>query len=315
MDALTRILNTLKLSSTFYYRTELTAPWGMTVPAQDNVARFHIVTRGQCYLRLEGEDEGVFLSNGDLVVIPYGASHSLTDSATTPAKMINEVLDEVSYPGEGPLVYGGDGAACCLVCGEFGFDELGTHPLLDHLPKLLYVSGGSSHNTQWLESALSFISHEALSNAPGSHAIINRLSEVMLIQVIRATIASSNERLPFLSAFADPRIDKVMSAIHANPVEDWTVEKLGRLAAMSRSSFSNLFTALVEMTPMKYIIFVRLQIASRLLIETTISISRIAEQVSYQSEAAFSQAFKKQYDHRPGEFRRVYGQRKNLGEH
>lgn len=158
---------------------------------------------------------------------------------------------------------------------------------------------------------LSFISHEALSNAPGSHAIINRLSEVMLIQVVRATIASSNDKLPFLSAFADPRIDTVMSAIHANPTEDWTVEKLGRLATMSRSSFSNLFTQLVEMTPMKYIIFVRLQMASRLLIETTMSISRIAQQIGYQSEAAFSQAFKKKFDHRPGEFRRVYNQQKS----
>ena len=247
------------------------------------------------------------------MVIPYGASHSLTDSASTPAKTVNEVLDEANYSGEGPLIYGGDGAACCLVCGEFGFNELGSHPLLDNLPKLLYVSGNNSHNTQWLESALSFISHEALNNAPGSHAIINRLSEVMLIQVIRATIGSSNDKLPFLSAFADPRIDTVMSAIHANPTEEWTVEKLGRLATMSRSSFSNLFRELVEMTPMKYIIFVRLQMASRLLIETTMSISRIAQQVSYQSEAAFSQAFKKQYDRRPGEFRRLFSQQKANG--
>ena len=147
MDVLTRILDTLKLSSTFYYRTELTAPWGMTVPAEDNVARFHIVTRGQCYLQLEGEEDGTFLSNGDLVVIPYGASHSLTDSASTPAKAVSKVLDEVNYSGEGPLVYGGDGATCCLVCGEFGFDELGTHLLLDNLPELLYVSVDNTHNT------------------------------------------------------------------------------------------------------------------------------------------------------------------------
>lgn len=308
MDALTRILNTLKLSSTFYYRTELTAPWGMNVPSQDNVARFHIVTQGQCYLQLEGESEGRYLSNGDLVVIPYGASHTLTDSAITPAKAASEVLDEVNYSGQGPLIYGGEGATCCLVCGEFNFDELGVHPLLDNLPKLMYVSGSSSHNTHWLESALSFISYESLNNAPGSHAIINRLSEVMLIQVIRATIESSDDTIPFLSAFADPRINKVMSSIHENPTQSWSVEQLGQIAAMSRSSFSKLFTSLVHMTPMKYIVFVRLQIASRLLTESSMTLSRIAEYIGYQSEAAFSQAFNKQFNLRPGEFRRRYEQ-------
>jgi AraC-like DNA-binding protein len=311
VDALTAILNTLKLSSNLYFRTELTAPWGMAVPSQENVARFHIVIRGQCWLRIEGEEEGMFISSGDLVVIPHGAAHSLTDSLETPAKPIDEVLSEASYTGEGPLVYGGNGAGCSLVCGEFKFDELGPHPLLDNLPKKLFVSGDNSYNTKWLESAMGFIAHEATKVEPGAYAIINRLSEIMLIQVIRATLAASNEPIPFLSAFTDARINSVLSAIHDNPAQDWSVEKLGQLANMSRSSFSNRFTKLVQMTPLQYIIFVRVQMASRMLIDTKVPLIMIAERVGYQSEAAFSQSFKKQFSLRPGEFRRQYGQIKD----
>jgi AraC-like DNA-binding protein len=308
VDALTAILNTLKLSSSLYFRTELTAPWGVEVPAKDSVARFHIVIRGQCYLQIDGEEEGMFISSGDLIVIPHGASHTLTDSPATPTRPLNDVLDEVAYEGKGPLIYGGSGVGCCLVCGEFNFDELGSHPLLNSLPKKLFVSGDSSYNTQWLDSAIGFIAHEAVNVEPGAHAIINRLSEIMLIQVIRATLATADEKIPFLSAFTDTRIDSVLSAIHENPADDWSVEKLGQLANMSRSSFSNRFTELVQMTPLQYIIFVRLQMASRMLIDTTMPLAVISECVGYQSEAAFSQSFKKQFDMRPGEFRRTYTQ-------
>ncbi len=306
MDALTNILNTLRLSSSLYFRTELTAPWGIEVPTKDKTARFHIVIRGQCWLQIDGEEEGMHMSNGDLVVIPHGASHKISDAPATTIRPLAEILEEVAYVGEGPLIYGGDGAGCCLVCGEFSFDDLGNHPLLENLPKKLHVPGDSSYNTQWLDSAIGFITHEATKLEPGAHAIIDRLSEIILIQVIRATLDATQDSIPFLSAFADARINKVLSAIHENPADDWSVESLGQLVNMSRSSFSNRFSELAQMTPLQYVIFVRLQKACHLLIETSMPLISVAESIGYQSEAAFSQAFKKQYDMRPGEFRRTH---------
>ena len=129
MDALTDILNTLRLSSSLYFRTELTAPWGIEVPSKAKVARFHIVIRGQCWLQVEG-DQGIHMSNGDLVVIPHGASHIISDAPTTDVLPLEDVLNEVAYEGLGPLVYGGDGPGCCLVCGELAFDDLGNHPVV-----------------------------------------------------------------------------------------------------------------------------------------------------------------------------------------
>ena len=304
MDVLTDILNTLRLSSSLYFRTELTSPWGITVPSSGNVARFHIVIRGQCWLQIDGQ-ESLHMSNGDLVVIPHGASHIIADAADTPPRPLQDVLDDVSYTGEGPLVYGGGGAGCCLVCGEFSFDDLGNHPLLRNLPAKMSITGDASYNTKWLDSAMGFIAHEAAQLEPGASAIIDRLSEIILIQVIRATVDAAEEELPFLSVITDKRMSRVLSAVHKNPANDWSVERLGKLVNMSRSSFSNRFTQLANMTPLQYVIFIRLQAASRLLVETRQSLLSIAEQIGYQSEAAFSEAFKKQYDLRPGEYRRA----------
>ncbi len=309
MDALTDILNSLKLNSSLYFRTELSAPWGVEVPRQGNVARFHIAIRGDCWLKVEGKEEGVHLANGDLAIVPHGASHFLTDKPSSQTKALDEVLNEVSYTGTGPLVYGGGGAGCCLVCGEFSFDSIGQHPLLQHLPSILFVPGDSSYNTQWLDSAIGFIAHEAASDQPGAHAIVDRLSEIILVQVIRATLSAAKEQnttLPFLSAFMDKKINKVLSAIHAKPENNWTVQELGELANMSRSSFANRFGELTNMSPLKYVLFVRLQKASSLLIETNLTVLSIAGVVGYHSEASFSQAFKRHYGIRPGEFRKKY---------
>jgi len=248
------------------------------------------------------------MSNGDLIVVPHGAAHVIADQASTDPQPLGAVLDEVAYEGQGPLVYGGGGAGCCLVCGEFEFDDLGDHPLLKNLPSRLHVAGDSSYNTQWLDSATGFIAHEVANSEPGASAIIDRLSEIILIQVIRATLASNDEPIPFLSLFADARINKVLSAIHADPSRDWSVERLGQLVNMSRSSFSNRFTELANITPLQYVIFVRLERACRLLLETNTALVTVADSIGYKSEAAFSQAFKKQYGMRPGEFRRTYSQ-------
>ncbi len=304
MDVLTEILNTLRLSSSLYFRTELTSPWGITVPASGNVARFHIVIRGECWLQIEGQDS-MHMSNGDLVIIPHGASHVIADSADTEPLPLQDVLDSVNYSGVGSLVYGGGGAGCCLVCGEFAFDDLGNHPLLKNLPARLGITGDTSYNTKWLDSALGFIAHEAAQLEPGANAIIDRLSEIILIQVIRATIDGADDDLPFLSVLTDQRMSRVLDAVHSDPANDWSVERLGKLVNMSRSSFSNRFTQLANMTPLQYVIFVRLQKASRLLVETRLSLLSIAEQIGYKSEAAFSEAFRKQFDQRPGEYRRA----------
>lgn len=304
MDLLTDILDTLRIEGSLYFRTELTSPWGVFVPAERSVARFHIVVRGQCVLRVEDQDDTISMANGDIAIIPHGAAHHISDNLDTPTRPLNEVLSEVRYTGTGPLVYGGGGFGCCLVCGQFKFEDEVYHPLLTYLPSILHVPGNESYNTTWLDSALGFIAQEAATEQPGAFAIVDRLSEIIFIQVIRTYINASKTRIPFIAALRDAQISQALREIHNRPDIYWKAEKLGHIVGMSRSAFFNRFSELVGMTPHRYLSFVRMQKAGHYLATTQKPLNVIAGAVGYTSEAAFSTAFKKHFGIRPGEYRK-----------
>jgi len=308
MDVLTDILDTMRFQGSLYFRTELTSPWSIFVPAKPGVARFHIVIRGQGWLQVEEQGKELSIANGDLAVVPHGAAHTILDDPTTPSRPLDEILSEVNYTGIGPLVYGGNGPGSCLVCGEFRFAGDVLHPLLANLPPVLHIPGTESYNKSWLDSAFGFIAHEAVSGQAGSLSIVNRLSEIIFIQVIRAFADASNGQVPFLAALSDPQISRALSEIHANPANGLTVEELGRTASMSRSAFSNRFSELVGMTPHQYHTFVRMQRAARFLVKTDDTLEAISDSVGYQSAAAFSTAFKNHFGIRPGEYRQKHQQ-------
>lgn len=307
MDVLTDILNSLRLSGCLYFRTELTAPWGIHVPRQENVARFHIVIRGDGWLQVDEQEEALPMANGDLVVIPHGAGHNIADAPATPSRPLDEVLDEVSYTGSGPLLYGGGGMGCSLVCGEFVFDQEVFNPLLDNLPPVLHIKGSESYNSRWLDSTMGFIAHEAATEQAGALAIIDRLAEIIFIQVVRAYVTSGDAKIPFLAALGDPQISQALSLIHAQPEHSWTVAELGEAIGMSRSAFSNLFGDLVGMTPYQYLTSVRMRKAAQQLRTTEDAVVLVSEAVGYESEAAFSNAFKQHFGVRPGAYRRRRG--------
>jgi len=305
MDVLTDILNSLRMKGHLYFRTELTAPWGIHVPSQDNVARFHIVIRGNGWIQVDGQDQPVPMANGDLLVIPHGAGHHISDVPETASRPLDEVLSEVDYTGQGALIYGGGGMGCSLVCGEFAFDSDTFHPLLDNLPPVLQVKGSESYNSRWLDSALGFIAHEAAHEETGALAIIDRLAEIIFIQVVRAYVNSTDSHIPFLAALGDPQISQALGLIHGNPAYNWTVAELGEAVAMSRSAFSKRFGELVGMSPYQYLVSVRMQKAAEHLRTTDDALALVAETIGYESEAAFSNAFKQHYGMRPGEYRRA----------
>lgn len=276
------------------------------MPPKGHVARLHIVTGGHGWVQVEGQSENVPIANGDLVIIPHGAGHIIRGAPDTPPRMLDDVLSDVNYPGNGPLIYGGNGPSTRLVCGELGFDDA-IHPLITDLPPLLYVSSKDSRSNMWLDSTLSLIAHEAITNQTGSLAILNRLAEIIFIQTIRALANAPETKIPFLAALNDPQISLALGAIHRQPAAYFTIEKLGKIAGMSRSSFSNRFSELVGMTPYQYLTLTRMQLASRALSASNEPLMAISESVGYQSEAAFSTAFKRFFGVRPGEYRKQQG--------
>ena len=305
-DALSQILDAVKMRGAVYFHTEFSPPWGVRVPSYGNVARFHMAMRGNCWIRVEGIDIPLYLSTGDLLVIPHGASHVISDTKDGEALDVDKVIEQTGYAGRGALAFGGgDGElACKLFCGHFEFEDGAVHPVLDALPNYIHIPNTQTMNASWLEAVMRFVSMEVFGEQPGSEAIVHRLSEIIFIQVIRAFVEEAGDDAGCLAAVVNPQFSRCLSKIHQQPDWPWTVESMALEAGMSRTIFAERFTSLVGMTPLGYVTHWRMQLARRELTQTDRSIIEIAENVGYGSEAAFNRAFKRQFDQTPGEMRR-----------
>lgn len=309
MDLLSDILAHMRLKGTLYFRTSFTSPWSVRVPSFDNVARFHFAHKGSCFVRVEGDADPIPLGQGDLVIIMRGASHTLycDPSTENDALVLDEVVEKSGFTGSGTLVYGQPGTdqETQLVCGHFAFDKDASHPLIEALPSSIHLKNYGEAAGRWMENTLRVIGAEAGTAGLGSDLIALKMSEIIFAQVLRAHLETVGSDRPVLAGFADPNIAKALKAVHEDPGCNWSLEQLGNLAGMSRTSFVNRFTACVSMTPMEYITHWRMQIARKLLAETTAPIIDVAEQVGYQSEAAFGRVFKKYFEEAPATYRRL----------
>jgi len=268
LDILSKILDSLHFNSTFYFATNFHSPWGVEVPPYKNVARFHYVTQGSCWVRIDGSDEAQLLSSGDLIVIPHGAVHILSD--TVDRKPIS--LDEVS-----------------------------------HLPSFIIKREAEGVDFAWMRDTLRFLSYTATAQHDGSSAIIKRLSEVIFIQAIRFWNTQSGVNKGFIAALNDKHLSSGLKAFHQDVAAVWTVEKLARESSKSRSLFSDRFKQYLDLSPMQYVTNWRMQSARQILMQSDLPLDGIAREVGYESAAAFSKAFKRIFNQNPGEYRRLAG--------
>lgn len=306
MDVLDDILDTLNLRGAFYYRTDFSPPWAVTVPDLQQAARFHLVVQGRCHVAFPS-GASVDLGPGDLVLIPRGRSHVLADSAGRNAPPLETVLTAVGYDGSGVLAVGeGDpGASTQLVCGHFTFRTGADHPVLRALPEFLVTSNAARAREPWLDDVLRLVVRRVFADGAGSAAAVTRLSEVVFIELLRAGIGVDGELRAVLDAFRDPQVGRALQLMHAEPARSWTVESLAAAVGMSRSRFAERFSELMELGPMAYLADWRLQKALSLLDDPRASVQQVAGQAGYQSPAAFTRAFASRFGLPPTEYRRV----------
>lgn len=306
---MSRILDLLHFNGTFYFTTNFHSPWSVEVPRYKNVARFHYITQGICWVRIEGVDEPQLLSSGDLIVIPHGTRHILSDSPERAPITLDEAFAQENYTGQGIFKIGEDISPhdTQLVCGHFEFAEHFKHPLISHLPSHIIKHENEGVELTWLKDTLRLLSHTAMSQHDGSSAIIKRLSEVIFIQMIRFWNQNSSVKKGFIAALNDQHLSNSLKAFHENYADNWTVEKLAKESSMSRSLFSDRFKQYLDLSPMQYVTNWRMQCAKQMLTETNLPLESIANKVSYESAAAFSKAFKRLFDQNPSEYRRLGG--------
>jgi AraC-like DNA-binding protein len=265
-----------------------------------------VIERGGAWLRVEGR-EPVALAGGDLVVVPHGTGHTLTDSLATKARPLAEMAGRRASEG-GCVVMrggGGKGAETQLVCGSFRFERRDAHPLLELLPLLIHLRPAETPAAEWLEATLRFLAWETRESKPGTETIVSRLTDVLFVQVLRAWIETAPEgRGGWLGALRDRPIGTALALVHRSPERDWTNASLAEAVGMSRSRFAARFTALVGEPPLTYLSRWRLETAAGLLQDGALGLAEIAARVGYESEAAFSKAFRRRFGSPPGAYRR-----------
>lgn len=298
-DLLGEAFHLMRLNGTLYCRSELSAPWAIDLPVTEGCMMFHIITTGHGWLEVDGQ-EPCLLQPGSLTLIPHGAGHRICSEPGTPAEeFFNIPVDHVSERYE-VLRYGGGGVVTHAMCGVVRFDHLLAQRLITHLPNVLHVNTWTEDEASWLQSTLRFIGNEAGASRPGGETVITHLADILVIQALRIWLDTAPEaQQGWLAALRDPQIGKALALMHRAPAQDWTVEALADQVAMSRSAFSARFTSLVGESAMQHLTLWRMQMARAYLQQSTEPLGRVAERVGYQSEAAFSRAFKRAFGASP----------------
>lgn len=311
LDLLSDVLSRLAIRGTLYFRTAFTAPWGVEVPPFENVARFHFVMRGDCLVRVAGRDEPVLLAQGDLVIIPHGAGHSLYSKRADASQILplDRVLEESGYTGEGVLIHGGDEdhQETQLICGHISYGRDLRHPIFEELPPFIHIRNYDAAAGPWMEATLRVIGEEAGRVRIGGDLIALKMSEAIFTQAIRTFLESREAEMVGLSGFSDPHLARALSAFHKNPADSWSVESLAREAGLSRTGFAMRFSEKMGITPMQYLTRWRVQIACQALSESRVSTVEIAALAGYASEAAFARVFKKDVGLTPAAYRSAQG--------
>jgi AraC-like DNA-binding protein len=307
MDVLTDVMQTVRVRSNLYGRAEFTAPWGIEVPHEPGRAGFFVISRGSCWLEIDGLENPVPLAGGDFVFFPQGGPYWLRDSLDSPVTPVADVDSTEDSRGK-VCSLGGGGAPTSAIWGCFEFEGGGRNPLFQSLPRMIHLTAESGPHVQWLQSTLQFVTSEIASALPGAETVANRLTDILFVHAIRAFIAGCGAKSGcrangWLQALADPKIGEALRMVHAAPQNDWTVESLAAAVSMSRSAFAARFNALVGDPPLRYITAWRMNKASHMLLRGD-SIGAIAHAVGYDTDAAFGKAFKKFMGISPGEYRR-----------
>lgn len=302
MDLLADVLHTFELKGWLSSRRELVPPWRYDFAASQD-SMFHVLSYGGAYLHVEGEAEPIRVEDGDVILFPTGHPHSLYDDPMSPlTRRVH--LDYNPQRGHEIVDSEAEEAKLLLLCGAFHFEYPNDFPLLHRLPKVIHIPGVERRVEQGLADIVRLMARESASQRPGTEVMLQRLTELLFIQVIRLWLDQQPEGAAgWIEALRDQSISAALGLIHQSPEHKWTVNELAEAVALSRSAFSARFTRLVGEPPATYLTRWRMLRATRLL-KNDVRIETIAELLGYESPAAFRKAFKREIGIPPARYRK-----------
>ncbi|MEP9379187.1 AraC family transcriptional regulator [Aquabacter sp. CN5-332] len=310
-DVVSELLIGMRLVGLNYRRIQISPPFGLRFGSEEGRAQFHFVARGTVFLRRENEADQV-LEAGAAVLLPHGGVHDLVSQAAAPVR-------EVAAYGIAPLCPTvGDINACVeetcrnsdvvIFTGCMGFDLGGMHPLVSLMPDVMSADTLLERYPEILPM-LEAMEREASGERAGFAGILARLAEVVSAFIVRAWVeCGCGAATGWAAALRDPRLGRVIAAVHRDPGRGWTVADLAAEMGSSRSVFAERFLEVTGMTPLRYLTDLRMRLAAQWIARDRVSIEAAALRLGYGSQAAFSRAFKRVIGSAPGAVRSAAAQ-------
>jgi len=304
----------VRLTGAIFFDVHASEPWvaetphgeaivGAMFPGSEHLICYHVITEGNCWACIAGEPP-IRLSAGDIIVLPHGDTHVLSSA---PGLRRTPDMSLYRMPSDGQLptsiaMGGPEGDPTHFVCGFLGCDARPYNPLLTALPRVILIGGQAGGA---LAAYVQFALAESKGPRMGGECVLGRLSELMFVDVVRHYLETlPADRTGWLAGLRDPFVGRSLAALHRSPARGWTIELLARQVGLSRSALAERFTQYVGQPPMQYLTNWRMQLAANHLLSGMESVAVIANDVGYESEAAFSRAFKKVVGTPPSQWRK-----------
>jgi AraC-like DNA-binding protein len=316
VDALSDVLRAAQLSGGVFLQAEFTAPWCIaTRVTSEHCAPFlgptahlipyHYVVEGELFIAVKG-GQAQQLRSGEVVLLPQNDDHVMGSDLSLPPVFGSEVIRPPEGGGLYSIRHGGGGAMTRMVCGYLGCETAYANPVVATLPAQMTLNVEEAGPAEWIRSTFHYAASEVASGRPGSETVLAKLSELLFVEAVRRYVENlPAEQTGWLAGLRDPAVARALALMHGDIARPWSVEELGREAGMSRSALAERFGRLIGMAPMHYLAHWRMQVAAQKLKGTSASLAQVAEWIGYESEAAFSRAFKKTFGSAPATWRRA----------
>ncbi len=296
-DILSDILRLIRLKGCVYFVRDFWSPWAMQMEG-GAVAQFHVVLRGQCVVESRGRKW--VGAPGDVFLFPRGETHTIADEQYRTAVRGQDFMQSLAT--DDPLFAEGE-EQTQLICGHYEYRTNTGHPLIEELPAVIHIKSFESYSPETINSVLPALIRELKNDRPGAAVVVEKLAEVLLVQVLRAHYEQGKRAEGFLAAMFDKRLTRALRMIHSNYREGLTLDDLAAAAGMSRSAFALQFKSTMGVAPIAYLANWRMCQANDILQLGDLTLSQVADRVGYHSDVSFSRAFKRQFGINPSAVR------------
>lgn len=313
MDALSDVLAAVRLTSSAFLDARFTAPWCIASqigpedcaplgPVPATLIAYHYLVAGEAWIETTGQSP-VRVGAGHIVLLPRNDRHALGSATGLRPAVIDHLIQPPDGMRPATLQFGGGGGETHIVCGYLGCD-VPDNPLVGSLPPILKVDVCQDAGGDWIGASFQRAAEEFAAGGIGSSTVLSKLAELLFVEAVRRYLATlPADQSGWLAGLRDHIVGRALALLHGRAGHRWTTEDLARQVGLSRSAFAERFTTLIGMPPMRYLAHWRLQLAAVRLRESPRSIAQIAYDIGYESEAAFSRAFKKAFGVTPGAWR------------